>query len=137
MCTMPPYWEYRYAYGAVEPLTGESFFLIMPSRDTDRMNIFLKELSAAYPGDYVILSYDGAAWHKSAGLEIPQNIKHIFIPTYTPEMTLLSRYGKSSGKEGSKMKSFLLWIRSLTGYVLLSFLCLRRLLKALPEEIGF
>ena len=37
--------EYRYAYGAVEPLTGEGFFLVMPYCNTVCMNIFLKELS--------------------------------------------------------------------------------------------
>ena len=37
--------EYRYAYGAVEPLTGENFFLIMPFCNTNCMNVFLKELS--------------------------------------------------------------------------------------------
>ena len=43
--------EYRYTYGAVEPKTGESFFLIMPYCNTDCMNVFLKSLSEAYPKD--------------------------------------------------------------------------------------
>lgn len=34
--------EYRYAYGAVEPLTGESCFLIMPYCNTVCMNLFLR-----------------------------------------------------------------------------------------------
>ena len=38
--------EYRYVYGAVEPLTGEGCFLVMPYCNTACMNIFLKELSA-------------------------------------------------------------------------------------------
>lgn len=33
--------EYRYAYGAAEPLAGETFFLILPYSNTDCMNIFL------------------------------------------------------------------------------------------------
>ena len=33
--------EYRYAYGAVEPLTGESFFLVLPYCNTDCMNTYL------------------------------------------------------------------------------------------------
>lgn len=98
--------EYRYAYGAVEPLTGKSFFLIMPSCDTDCMNVFLKELSAAYPEDYIILACDGAAWHKSAGLEIPQNIKLIFIPPYTPEMNPIEQIWKEIRKRGFKNEVF-------------------------------
>ena len=41
--------EYRYAYGAVEPLTGESFFLVLPYNNTICMNLFLHELSLIYP----------------------------------------------------------------------------------------
>ena len=37
--------EYRYAFGAVEPLTGENFFLAMPYCNTNCTNVFLAELS--------------------------------------------------------------------------------------------
>ena len=37
--------EYKYVYGAVEPKTGENFFLVMPYCDTNNMNVFLEELS--------------------------------------------------------------------------------------------
>ena len=40
--------EYSYAYGAVEPLTGEHFFLVMTYCDTNDMNVFMKELSEKY-----------------------------------------------------------------------------------------
>ena len=66
--------EYRYAYGSVEPLTGENFFLIMPYCNTVCMNIFLRELSKCYPEDIILLCCDGAAWHKSAALKLPENI---------------------------------------------------------------
>ena len=78
--------EYRYTYGAVEPRTGEAFFLIMPYCNTDCMNVFLKQLSDSYPKDKIVLVCDGAAWHKSKGLSISHNIRLVFIPPYTPEM---------------------------------------------------
>ena len=78
--------EYRYAYGAVEPQTGESFFLVLPYCNTAWMNVFLRELSVAYPDDFILLATDGARWHKSKGLEIPSNIELISLPPYTPEM---------------------------------------------------
>ena len=53
--------EYRYVYGAVEPLTGESGFMIMPYCNTICMNIFLKELSETFPEDFIVLACDGAA----------------------------------------------------------------------------
>lgn len=78
--------EYRYAYGAVEPLTGENFFLVMPHSNTVCMNLFLEELSKEYPDDSIILVCDGASWHKSKHLVIPQNIEIVFLPPATPEM---------------------------------------------------
>jgi putative transposase len=78
--------EYRYAYGAVEPQTGQSFFLIMPYCNTDCMNMFLRELSKAYPEDYILLVVDGAAWHRSKGMLVPENVKLLYLPPATPEM---------------------------------------------------
>ncbi|WOL39280.1 transposase [Pyramidobacter sp. YE332] len=72
--------EYRYAYGAVEPLTGESLFLIMPNCDSDCMNVFLRELSHRFPEDHILLCCDGAAWHKSKALQVPANITLFHIP---------------------------------------------------------
>jgi len=83
--------EYRYAYGAVEPQSGESFFLVMPYCNTDCMNVFLSELSKAYPADYIVLAADGARWHSSGGLAIPDNIEIITLPPYTPEMNPIER----------------------------------------------
>lgn len=92
--------EYRYAYGAVEPLTGESFFLVLPYSNTVCMNIFLDDLSKTYPNDQIVLVCDGAVWHKANALIIPDNIRLMFIPPATPEMnpieqvwTWLRRHG--------------------------------------------
>ena len=92
--------EYRYAYGAVEPLTGESFFLIMPYCNTDCMNVFLKELSETYPNDYILLTMDGASWHKSKGLIVPENIRLFRLPPATPEMNPIEQIWKEIRKLG-------------------------------------
>jgi hypothetical protein len=78
--------EYRYAYGAVEPQTGLSFFLVLPYCNTNCMNVFLQQLADAYPEDYLILVTDGASWHKAKNLQVPDNIKLIYLPPATPEM---------------------------------------------------
>ena len=98
--------EYRYAYGAVEPKTGDSFFLVMPYCNTDCMNIFLKELSKTFPKDKILLVCDGAAWHKSTSLEVPENIDLIFIPPYTPEMNPIEQIWKEIRKIGFKNEVF-------------------------------
>jgi putative transposase len=53
--------EFRYAYGAVEPKTGEGFFLVLPYCNTACMNVYLRELSEAYKDDFIMLVADGAA----------------------------------------------------------------------------
>ncbi len=98
--------EYRYVYGAVEPITGESFFLVLPYCNTDCMKVFLKELSKAYKEDYIILVCDGAMWHKSKNLNIPENIEILFIPPYTPEMNPIEQIWKEIRTSGFKNEVF-------------------------------
>ena len=98
--------EYRYAYGAVEPITGESFFLVLPYCNTNCMNVFLRELSVTYPNDYLLLVLDGAAWHKSNAMKIPHNIEIITLPPYTPEMNPIEQIWKEIRKCGFKNEVF-------------------------------
>ena len=98
--------EYRYAYGAVEPLTGESFFLVLPHSNTVCMNLFLQKLSEAYPDDYILLVCDGAAWHKAKALIIPENIRLLFIPPATPEMNPIEQIWKEIRKRGFRNEIF-------------------------------
>ena len=98
--------EYRYVYGAVEPLTGESSFLVMPYCNTVCMNIFLKELSKEYCNDRIILVCDGASWHKANSLAIPSNIRLLFLPPATPEMNPIEQIWKEIRKRGFRNEIF-------------------------------
>lgn len=98
--------EYRYAYGAVEPQEGESFFLVLPYTDSGCMNIFLKGLSEAYLNDYILLAVDGAAWHKAKKLDVPPNIELFFLPPATPEMNPIEQIWKEIRKRGFKNEVF-------------------------------
>lgn len=98
--------EYRYAYGAIEPDTGESFFLILPYANTICMNIFLEELSHAYPDDLILLAADNAAWHKAKALHVPPNIQFVFLPPYTPELNPIEQVWKEIRKRGFKNEAF-------------------------------
>ena len=98
--------EYRYVFGAVEPLTGESFFVIASHCDTVCMNAFLCELSSKYPNDLIILVLDGASWHKSKILEIPDNVEFIHLPPYTPEMNPIEQIWKELRKRGFRNELF-------------------------------
>ena len=92
--------EYRYAYGAVDPVTGDSCFLVLPYCNSKWMNVFLDELSRQFPEDMILLCCDGAAWHKAKNLQIPKNIELFYIPPYTPEMNPIEQIWKELRKMG-------------------------------------
>jgi hypothetical protein len=78
--------QYIYAYSAVCPATGDITSLILPSADTACMNIFLEHLSQEYSQYFIIMQADNAGWHKSKGLKIPENIRLIYQPAYSPQV---------------------------------------------------
>ena len=70
------------------------------------MNVFLNELSKAYPEDQILLVCDGASWHKSKGLKIPGNITLLHIPPYTPEMNPIEQIWKQLRSMGFRNEVF-------------------------------
>ena len=83
--------EYEYLYKAVNPKTGESFSLIMPSMNTENMNKFLEEFREFLVGKEAILIMDNASFHKSKNLKIPEGINIEYIPPYSPELNPVER----------------------------------------------
>src|SRR5512143_522144 len=62
--------EAFYLYGAVEPLTGESFFLEFSHLDSVCFQAFLKEFSKAYADSLNILQLDNGSFHLAKVLAI-------------------------------------------------------------------
>ncbi len=85
---------------------GNSFFLVLPQCNTDCTNVFLRELSKEFQDDVILLCCDGAAWHKSKALMVPDNIVLFFIPPYTPEMNPIEQIWKELRKRGFKNEVF-------------------------------
>ena len=80
-------WVYVYAF--VHPATGNSFYLILPTVNTDLMTLTLKEFKKEIdPNDekIILLIMDGAGWHRSKDLEVPEGIQIIPLPPYSPEL---------------------------------------------------
>lgn len=78
--------EYLYAYTAVCPETGENYSIVAPLTNTAVMNIFLIALSKAFSKYRIILCLDGAGWHTSGSLEVPENIELLLLPPHSPEL---------------------------------------------------
>jgi len=83
--------ESYYLYGAVEPLTGESFFLELPWLNGICFQAFLSELSAFYRDDFMIMLTDNASAHKAKKLIMPDNIALLPLPPYCPELNPIER----------------------------------------------
>lgn len=78
--------EYIYAYTCVCPETGENYSIISPVNNTEAMNVFLKVFGKAYEHYRIILSLDGAGWHTSKKVKLPENIQLLKLPPYSPEL---------------------------------------------------
>lgn len=78
--------EYTYAYTAVCPCSGECYSIISPVNNTEAMNVFLQLLSQKYSSYNLVIVLDGAGWHTSKFLQIPQNIVLVRLPPYSPEL---------------------------------------------------
>ena len=78
--------EYRYMYGCVEPESGEFQYEIFEKCNTENFNVFLKEISTSHRDCLFLMLVDGAGWHRAKALEVPENIRLVPIPAYTPEM---------------------------------------------------
>ena len=97
--------EYRYVYGAVDPISGDSLFEETQRCNTLQTYFFLKELSRKFKNDIIILVMDGASWHKNKDA-IPENIHIIHLPPATPEMNPIEQIWKELRKIGFRNEIF-------------------------------
>lgn len=111
--------ESLYLYGAVEPLTGRSFFLELPARNTDGFQLFLDPFAAAYPTELHLLLLDNGAFHKAQALRLPRNVGLLFFPPYAPELNPIERLGRD-------LKDWLSQFQPTTLESLSTLLCTRR-----------
>ncbi len=78
--------EYTYVYAAVAPAEGKMTSLILPSADTEMMSLFLEHVSSTSANSFVVMQVDQAGWHVTKELAVPENIRLIAQPAYSPEL---------------------------------------------------
>ena len=78
--------EYTYVYAVVAPKEGKMTSLILPAADTSMMNLFLEHVSRIYSEYFLVIQVDQAGWHSSKDLIVPENIRLIRQPAYSPEL---------------------------------------------------
>lgn len=82
--------DHRFAsahlFGAACPARGTGAAVIMPQANIEAMNAHLAEISNRVSvGATALLILDGAGWHASPNLTLPDNIALLPLPSYAPE----------------------------------------------------
>jgi len=70
---------------AVSPHDGVMDSLILPEVNAEAMSIFLEEVAMRHPDEFILMVMDQAGWHKAKDLVIPENIRLIWQPPYSPQ----------------------------------------------------
>jgi len=78
--------EFTYVYGGVSPLQGELDWSLSDKMNTVQMTAFLSQVSQAHPHEFIVMVVDGASSHKAKELVVPQNMRLIPLPGYSPEL---------------------------------------------------
>lgn len=76
-----------YLFGAVCPDRRTGAAVVMPEVNTEAMEEHLAEISRRVSADaHAVLVLDGAGWHTSPKLRVPNNISLLPLPRYAPEL---------------------------------------------------
>jgi len=78
-------------YGCIAPQSGERFFLLLPTLNTDQMQLFIDEFAKVHPNSFNILLLDNAGAHVAKRLCLPANVAFVFQPPASPELNPAER----------------------------------------------
>jgi transposase len=80
-------YEYLWVLGAVCPETGHAEGLLSPQLNTTIVNEFLAQFAREIPAEeHAVMLWDGAGFHVSRRLQIPDNVTVVKLPAYSPEL---------------------------------------------------
>jgi transposase len=80
-------YEYLWVLGAVCPETGHAEGLLSPQLNTKIVNEFLAQFAQTIPADeHAVMLWDGAGFHASKQLRVPDNVTVVTLPAYSPEL---------------------------------------------------
>lgn len=75
-----------YLYGSFSPIDGDIFVYEIEGTTSQIFYKYLCALSEHRPDEFKIVVIDNAGFHSMKNYEIPENIKLIRIPPYSPEL---------------------------------------------------
>ena len=83
--------EWFYVYGAVEPTTGDRFFLEWPYLNAAMFQLFVDAFAQAFPHSLNLLLLDNSGAYPAQQLTLPENVRLVFLPPYCPELNPIER----------------------------------------------
>lgn len=84
--------EWAYLFGAARPGGEGAFALVLPTVNTDMMQIFLDRFAATLAEDeHAVMVVDGAGWHTTRALVVPPNVTLVPLPPYSPQLNPMER----------------------------------------------
>jgi hypothetical protein len=78
-------------FGAVEPTTGDSFFLELPLLNSAMVQLWLDAFAQTFVTSFNILVLDNGAFHTAKTLRWPPNVTTVPLPPYSPELHPMER----------------------------------------------
>jgi len=82
-------YEWLYVTAFVSPATGETFWYLSDGIGKPLfakiIALFAKEAGAG-PQRRIVLVLDNAGWHTEQNLTVPDGIRLVYLPSYTPEL---------------------------------------------------
>lgn len=87
-------YQWLYVYGLVRPTTGQSWWGLLPTVTIAAMQVALADFARDEEIDAThraILGVDGAGWHTSPALMVPDGIHLVPLPPASPELPPVER----------------------------------------------
>jgi transposase len=78
--------EYTYVFAAASPHDGTLDTLVLPDVNAFTMSLFLAEVAQRHPQELILMVLDGAGWHRAKDLQIPDNLRLLPLPPYSPQL---------------------------------------------------
>jgi hypothetical protein len=96
-----PRYDWLYIYSFIQPATGRSFWLLMPTVSVSAFSAALRHFGQFVDAGekcHVDLVLDNAGWHRSPLVTWPTGITPDFLPPYSPELQPVENIWQFSDK---------------------------------------
>lgn len=98
--------QYTYAYVALSPDDGLMDSFILPDMYTDTLSVFLAKIAERHRKEFIVMVLDGAPCHRSGTLVVPENLRLVEQPAYSPELNPVEHFWEEMREKWFSNKTF-------------------------------